>query len=126
MFQRICRYLARHPLMRKLVITTPVVRDLAWRFIAGENIDAGLAAVRALNQRGIKGTLNFVGTHVRHEAEAALAADAAIEALRRIQKDGIDSHLSIKLTQIGLDISPDFCRTQLRRVLACAGELGNF
>jgi proline dehydrogenase len=117
---------ARHPLLRKLVVSTPVVRDLAWRYIAGEHLDAGLNAVRTLNARGIKGTLNFVGTHVRSEPEAIIAADAAIEALGRIYRDGVDSHLSIKPTQIGLDISAEFCRTQLRRVLEVANRYGNF
>src|SRR5271155_5788820 len=126
MLRQFCGNLVRQPLLRKLVVTTPLVRDLAWRYIAGENLDAGLAAVRALNARGIKGTLNFVGTHVRNEAEASAAADAAIEALRRIHREKLDSHFSIKLTQIGLDIAPEFCRAQLRRVLDRATELGNF
>jgi len=112
--------------MRKLVVTTPVIRDLAWRYIAGENLDAGLAAVRTLNSRGIKATLNNVGTHVRDPQEAVAAADAAIAALVRIQQECVDANLSIKLTQIGLDVSEVFCREQLRRVLDCAARLGNF
>src|SRR5207248_1253960 len=86
----------------------------------------GLAAVRALNARGIKGTLNHVGTHIRGEAEAVAAADVAVEALRRIHQHGLESHLSVKLTQIGLDVDDELCRSQLRRVLDCASQLGNF
>ena len=126
MIRKCCGYLAKHPVLRKLVVSTPVVRDLAWRYIAGENIDAGLAAVRSLNARGIKGTLNFVGTHVRSESDAIAAADAAIQALQRIHEDGVDSHLSIKPTQIGLDIAREFCRVQLKRVLEVASQFDNF
>ena len=122
MIRQCAGYLARHPLMRKLAVSTPVVRDLAWRYVAGESLDAGIAAVRGLNARGIKGTLNFVGTHVRDQADAVQATDAAIEALRRIQHEGIDSNYSLKLTQIGLDIAPEVCRQQLRRVLDAAAQ----
>ena len=114
------------PSFRKAVLSTPVIRDLAWRFVAGENLEAGIAAIRALNGRGIQGTLNYVGTHVRSRPEALAAADSASAALRRIGAERVGSHLSLKLTQIGLDIDDDLCRAQLRRVLDSARETGNF
>jgi proline dehydrogenase len=104
----------------------PFVREVAWRFVAGEDLPAGLDVIKALNAKGIKGTLNHVGTHVRSEAEAISAADEAIAALRGLHAAGLDSNISVKLTQIGLDIRPDFCRTQLRRVLDCAREVDIF
>lgn len=107
-------------------MSTPGIRDLAWRFVAGENLDAGITVLRMLNARSIKGTLTYIGTHVHDEAQAVAAADAAIEALRRIHKEGLDSNLSIKLTQIGLDIDETLCRIQIRRILNCASQLGNF
>jgi len=126
MLRQLYGFLVKRPWLRKVVVTTPAIRDMAWRFVAGEDLDAGLAAVRALNARGIRGTLNHVGTHVRSEAEAVAAADAAVEALRRIRQEGLESHLSIKLTQLGLDLDVALCRAQVRRVLGCARELGNF
>lgn len=125
--RRAAAFVAGQSWVRKLALSTPVVRDVAWRFVAGEDLDAGLVALRALNARGIRGTLNYVGTHVRSEAEAIAAADAAIESLRRIRDEaGLDSHVSLKLTQVGLDVDEDLCRTQLRRVLDVAAEVGNF
>ncbi len=126
MIRKLYGWVVGHSLFRKAVISTPVIRDLAWRFVAGENLDTGIAAVRALNARGIQGTLNYVGTHVRSRPEAIAAADAAIAALRRIHAERVGSHLSLKLTQIGMDIDDDLCRAQLRRVLDCAREVGNF
>jgi proline dehydrogenase len=114
------------PAFRKAVMSTPVIRDLAWRFVAGENLDAGIAAIRALNGRGIQGTLNYVGTHVHSRPEAIAAATAAIAALQRIGDERVGSHLSLKLTQIGLDIDDELCRAQLRRVLESARETGVF
>jgi proline dehydrogenase len=112
--------------LRKAMMSTPGFRDLAWRFVAGENLDSGIGVLRTLNARGIKGTLNYIGTHVKDETEAVAAADANIEALHRVQEEGVDSNISVKLTQIGLDIDENFCRTQLRRILDCASRLGNF
>jgi len=112
--------------VRKVALSTPFVRDVAWRFVAGEDLAAGLAVVRELNARGMKATLNYVGTHVRSETEAIAAADEAIAALRALDAAGLDSHLSVKLTQIGLDVRPELCRDQLRRVLDCARDVGIF
>lgn len=112
--------------LRKIVVCTPGIREIAWRFVAGENLDAGIMALRSLNAQGIKGTLNYVGTHIKDTAEAISAADAIIEALERIHKEGLDSNVSVKLTQIGLDIDCALCQRQLWRILECADRLGNF
>jgi len=118
--------LARQSWLRKIAVSTPGVRGVAWRFVAGEDLAAGLAALRALNARGISGTLNFVGTHVHSRAEAAAAADAAIDALRSIHNEKLDSHLSVKLTQIGLDVDEAWCRRHLQRVLDVARDVEVF
>ncbi len=112
--------------LRKGIISLPGVRDLAWRFVAGEDLSAGISTLQKFNGRGIKGTLNFIGTHVKDKAEAVAGADAVIEALYRIEREGLDANLSVKLTQIGLDIDEKLCLIQLRRILECARQLGNF
>lgn len=126
MIRRAASLVVKQPWVRRAAVTLPFVRDLAWRFVAGEDLDAGVAAVRALNARGIKGTLNHVGTHVRTEAGAIAAADVAIASLHRIRRETLDANLSLKLTEIGLDVGEGLCRAQLRRIVDCAGELGCF
>lgn len=126
MLREISSMVAKQPWLRKVAVTTPGIRDLAWRFVAGENLDAAVAALRALEARGIKGSLNRVGTHVANRTQAIEAADAAIESLLRIHQEKLDANLSIKLTQIGLDVDEELCRSQLRRVLDWGAELRNF
>lgn len=126
MLRRAASFVARRSWVRKVIMTTPVIREVAWRFVAGEDLDAGLAVVRALNGQGIKATLNFVGTHVRDQRQAIAATDEAIELLRRIRAENVESHVSIKLTQIGLDIDEALCRSHLERILECAAEMRNF
>ncbi len=107
-------------------MSMPGLRDVAWRFVAGESLEAGLQVARRLNARGVKATLNLVGTHVRGEGEARAAADAAVACLRGIEEAKVESNVSIKLTSIGLDVDETLCRTELRKVLSCAKQLGNF
>lgn len=117
---------ARQAWIRKFVLSTPGLRDLAWRFVAGEDLPAALAAVRSLNRHDVKGTLNFLGVHIGGETDAAAAADQAVEALEQIHAQAINSHVSVKLTAIGLDIDPALCHANLTRILDRAKELGNF
>jgi proline dehydrogenase len=126
MIRRVSSLVVRNPWVRKAAVSTPVIRDLAWRFVAGEDLDAGVAAVRVLGTRGIRATLNLVGTHVRDEAEAVAAADAVVASLQRIRAEGLDANVSVKLTLIGLDVSEELCRSQLRRVVDAAARLGVF
>jgi proline dehydrogenase len=124
--RRLLSTLAQHSVARRAAMSMPGVRNLAWRFVAGESLDAGLDAVRALHARGIKATLNYVGTHVRDRTEAVAAADAAIESLQGMREAKLDPNVSIKLSHIGLDVDEATCRTQLRRILDCARPLGGF
>jgi proline dehydrogenase len=122
LLKRIAVLLARQSWLRKLALSTPGVRDLAWRFVAGENLDAAITVVRKLGRRRIRVTLNHVGTHV-HELPAAVAAtDDVIVAIRRIRSEGLDANLSVKPTQIGLDIDDGVCRRELGRLLDAAVE----
>jgi proline dehydrogenase len=118
--KRLSLLIARQSWARKIALSTPGIRDLAWRFVAGEDLDAGIKVLHELARRGIRGSLNHVGTHVHEQAEAIAAADASIEAIRRIRAEGLDSHVSVKPTQIGLDIDDDLCLRQLRRILDVA------
>ena len=126
MLRRLALRASREPGLRKLAMSTPGFRDLAWRLVAGEDLEAGLTAVLALNGHGIEGTINALGFHVVDEAEARAGMDNAIEALRRIRAAGLRSHVSVKLTGIGLEIDEDLCREQLARILDCARETGGF
>ena len=126
MLRQLLLYLSTQAWAYELILSNPLTRAMAWRFVAGEDVDAALAAVRALAARRVMSTLDHLGENVSSEAEAVAATDAAIELLRRIEAAGLKSHVSIKLTQLGLDLGDDFCEAQVRRVLDCAREYRNF
>jgi proline dehydrogenase len=119
-------YLSEQPAVFRFVRGNPVARRLASRFVAGETLDTAVEAVRQLNARRATATLDLLGESVRTEAEAAHAATTAIQMLDRIAAERLDSNISVKLTQLGLDISHDVCVANTRRLLDRARQLGGF
>ncbi|RAL24026.1 proline dehydrogenase family protein [Thermoflavimicrobium daqui] len=98
----------------------------ASRFVAGETIDEAIKVVHNLNKNGIVATLDHLGEFVFNEAEAKESADYCIRTLDAIHQSGVNSNLSLKLTQLGLDISKDLCMENMRQILNRAKEYGNF
>ncbi|WP_026962373.1 proline dehydrogenase family protein [Alicyclobacillus herbarius] len=95
----------------------------AKRFVAGETIEEAIATIRALNRAGMKVTLDHLGEFVQDEAEAREAADVCVRTLEAIDASGVDATLSLKMTQLGLDISRPLCMENMRRILDTAARL---
>ncbi|MDZ7307438.1 MAG: proline dehydrogenase family protein [candidate division KSB1 bacterium] len=119
-------------LLNRLVVATlplvpkPLVRRVANRYIAGDQIADAVRTVRALNQRGMMATLDILGEHVSRRDEATATAASYLHALETIDREKLDSNISIKLTAFGLKLDFDFCVENVRRVVQRAQELGNF
>lgn len=96
------------------------------RFVAGETIESAIQAVRELNGQGIVATLDHLGEFVFREEEAIESADYCLRTLDAIHESGVRSNLSLKMTQLGLDISRDLCMGNMRRILDRAKQYGNF
>lgn len=98
----------------------------ASRFVAGEDVDTAIACVAAFNERQITVTLDHLGEFVTTASEAEVSTAECIMALQRIANRGVQSHLSLKLTQLGLDLSYDLCLQNMRKILAVAQSNRNF
>jgi proline dehydrogenase len=119
-------YLSNAGWSRRLITRFPIARRMASRFVAGETPDDAIIAIRALNSRGINATLDHLGESVTSQAAAARAADDYVLVLGKIQASGTRSNVSIKLTQLGLDLDEEFCVRNARRVVEEARRLDNF
>jgi proline dehydrogenase len=119
-------YLSNAGWSRRLVTRFPLARRMAGRFVAGETPADAIAAIRALNRRGINATLDHLGESVTNQAEAARAADDYVRVLGEIHASGARANVSIKLTQFGLDLDEEFCARNARRVVEEARRLDNF
>ncbi|BCU83001.1 proline dehydrogenase [Polycladomyces abyssicola] len=117
--------IAGNPLVTKFVSKYGLKLG-ASRFVAGETLDEAVDIVKKLNEEGLVVTLDLLGESVTTEEEARQATDAIIEIFDAIAKNGVNSNVSVKLTQLGLDISYDFCLENMRRIAAKAKEKGNF
>ncbi|HEY3211081.1 MAG TPA: proline dehydrogenase family protein [Actinomycetota bacterium] len=112
--------------VRRLITEHRLGRQFALRFVAGDNLEAGMRAARALHERGIRSMLDYLGENVASPAQAANAADAYIHALKGIREaPEVDCDISVKLTQLGLDSSMDTCLENMERVLEAAGGVGS-
>ncbi len=119
-------FLARQRTCRDLLMGHGFSRRVALRFVAGETLDDAIAVVRALNRAGIRATLDHLGENVADPEAARRAAADYVEALNRIAASGVDCNVSLKLSQMGLDLSRDLCRANVEAVIAAAARHGNF
>lgn len=119
-------YLSRSKVARKILMAMPFATRVAKRFVAGESLQDAIMATRGLNERGLLVTLDHLGENVYTETDAGKAAQAYLDLLDAIKASGVNANASLKLTQLGLDVSEDVCIGNMRRILGKAKELGNF
>jgi proline dehydrogenase len=118
--------LADNNAMYKFVVGNEFTRSLTRRFVAGERLSEALEAMKALNLKGIKGSLDLLGENVHAHEEARKAGLDYEEILERIQAAGLDTNVSLKLTQMGLDLGEDLCFEVTSSVLRKAQGYNNF
>jgi proline dehydrogenase len=119
-------YLSNQRRVASFVRKNRLASRFAQRFVAGETLDDAMRAVRGANARHLTASLDLLGESVTNEAEARAAGRAYVEILDRIRAEHLDAHVSLKLTAMGLDISPELCAAIVRDVLARAREHGSF
>jgi proline dehydrogenase len=117
--------LSESPTAKKVITRAPLSRSFAQRFVAGDTLEEAVAAARVLNDAGLTVSLDFLGESVKSRGEAEDAARMAVRTLEAIQAEGLQANLSIKPTQLGLDIDEDFCRAQVETVLSSARQAGD-
>ncbi|MGH7408118.1 MAG: proline dehydrogenase family protein [Candidatus Methylomirabilales bacterium] len=118
--------LSRSRILREALTRRRLFPTAVSRFIAGPEIADALAAVGRLAARGYQATLNHLGEHVKSAPAAAAEVEAQRKALERLRSGGVISHLSVKLTQLGLDLDADLSARHLRHILEEAAALPTF
>jgi len=93
------------------------VRGTVSRFMPGETFDAALSAAEALRSKRIGTVFTHLGENVKDSAEAQQVTEHYLEVLRRIKESGLQAEISVKLTQLGLDLSPDLCFEHLKAIV---------
>lgn len=119
-------YLSRQEGLKEFAARFSLFKKLTTRFIAGENIDEAVAAIKAINASGCTATFDHLNESVSSTAETEAEVHEYQNVLARIDESKIDSNVSIKLTQFGLEIDPDLAYRNARRVVEDAVARGNF
>ncbi|HET6930773.1 MAG TPA: proline dehydrogenase family protein [Candidatus Acidoferrum sp.] len=104
--------------LRENAVNYPFVRRSVSRFMPGESLDAAMEAARGLEKKRIASVFTNLGENVKDRAEASQVTEHYMEVLRRIHDSSLNAEVSVKLTQLGLDLSPDFCFDNLDRIIA--------
>jgi len=103
-----------------------LVERVAKPYIAGETADDAMRVASSLNQQGFRATMDLLGEHVERLEQAHHAVDTYTALLESIHKQGIQSTVSLKLTQFGLKLNPDECFRMVESIIRRAAELNNF
>ena len=119
-------YLSRQEGLKEFATRFAPFRKITRRFIAGEDIDEAVAAIREINARGCTASFDHLNESVTSTAETEAEVTEYLNVLARIDESGIDSNVSIKLTQFGLEIDPELTYRNARRVVEDAARRGNF
>jgi proline dehydrogenase len=97
------------------------VRRAVSRFMPGETVEEALAAAKELKRQSIGTVFTNLGENVTDVAEAERVTVHYLGVLARIRDMGLKTEVSVKLTQLGLDLDPELCFNNLRRIIENAG-----
>ena len=98
----------------------------AAQVVAGVSIDSVMKTVKHLNEKGLVCTVDHLGEFVLSKEEAVESAKVCIDTLEAIRATGVNCNLSLKLTQLGLDIDRKLCMDNMYNILEVAKKTKNF
>lgn len=103
--------------LRERAVRTKFVRSAVSRFMPGEKAEDAIAAAAELNKQSIGVVLTRLGENIKDGTEAEEVTTHYLGVLDTIRPQNLDGELSVKLTQLGLDLSPDLCFANLQRII---------
>jgi proline dehydrogenase len=126
MLRQLIFALSRSRTGEHIASNVPGFRGFSRRFVAGSDQRDVLDVVRRLNAGGFEGTVSFLGEAVTSEDEVQAAVKEFTSFAGAVKAEGLRSHLSIKLTELGLAFDRDLARRSLDAVLGCAEAASTF
>src|SRR6195256_1602261 len=119
-------YLSQQEGLKEFAARFRLFKKLTTRFVAGETIEEAIAAIRELNAKGCSASFDHLNESVANAGEAEAEVKEYLQILSRIDETGINSNVSIKLTQFGLELDPELAFKNARAVVEDAARRGNF
>jgi proline dehydrogenase len=119
-------WLSEQPRIFRFVRKNGLAKRFASRFVAGETVDTAVAALHDLNAAAVTASLDLLGESVTNAAEAHAARDVYLQTLDRIRAVKAQANVSVKLTQMGLDIDEGLCIANMRAIIGRAKQHESF
>lgn len=119
-------YLSKQESLKNVLTNISLFKKITDRFVAGETIEEAAVAVKELNKLNISVTFDHLGEAIKSEAEAEAEVVEYGKILSKIDKDGLNSNVSLKPTQLGLAIDPELGLRNIKRVVEKARAYNNF
>lgn len=94
-----------------------LARRAASRFVAGETVESALSVARGLNAKNITVSLDLLGESVSTPEEACAARDEVVGLVEQLGRSGVNGNISVKLTQLGLDLDYMLCLGNMRTIM---------
>jgi proline dehydrogenase len=107
-------------------VPRPVVKRLSQRYIAGPTLEDAVAVVKRLNDAGKMATIDVLGEEITRREEATALLAEYEDVFETIEREQLDSNVSVKLTGLGLGLDHDFCRENAAELVREAASRGNF
>jgi proline dehydrogenase len=107
-------------------VPRPVVKKLSRRYIAGSTLVEACRVVSGLNEEGKMATIDVLGEEITGPEEATALLVEYEDVFETIQREGLDSNISVKLTGLGLNLDHEFCRDNIAELVREAAKRGNF
>jgi proline dehydrogenase len=124
--RRVLLWFARNEWLKRRLPRLGFMRRAVRRFMPGETIDEAIAAARPLQAAGIGTLYTHLGENLTTLDEAEAVAHHYVRLLDRISAAGIDGEISVKLTQLGLDLDAEACLGHLQALAGRAADVGSY
>jgi proline dehydrogenase len=119
-------FLSRREGLKDFATRFRFFKKMTTRFVAGEDIEEAIAAIREINAKGGAASFDHLNESVASASETEQEVREYLQILSRIDETGIRSNVSIKLTQFGLEIDPELAYRNARLIVEDAARRGNF
>jgi proline dehydrogenase len=108
------------------LVPKPIVYLFAKRYIAGPKLEDAVRAIRSFNEKNIMATVDILGEEIHKKEDALRVVEQYKEVLATIEKENLDSNISIKPTHLGLKIDKEFCYNNIQSIVVEAKKSNNF
>src|SRR6266540_1918954 len=112
--------------VRSIAEGSALGQKLSRRFVAGRTLEELIAAAAAMNNAGVRVTVDYLGENVTNREEALRSEARYHQLLDEIARRNLDANISLKLTHLGLDVNEGLAHKKVEKLLQHAIAIGNF